>query len=72
LPPLSRVDMYIQRTEIVGCKFTVPVEHSGRWFIRFFTKTDAAEDVRDQYLTEKRTTTITFFVRDERRRVKNQ
>ena len=64
-------DMYYPRTVIKGGKFTVPVDQSGRWFVRFFTKNDAAADKRDKYLTEKRTTTLTFLVRNERKRPEN-
>ena len=64
-------DMFIPRTEVKGGVFTIPVDHSGRWFVRFFTKQDAPADARDQYLTEKRTSTMTFEVRNERKRPKS-
>jgi len=63
-------DMYLQRTAVSGGAFSVPLDAGGRWFVRFFTKTDAPEDRRNDYLTEKRTTTLTFMVRNERRRPK--
>lgn len=63
-------DMYFPRTEITGSEFTLPIEQSGRWFVRFFTKTDAPENRKNEYLTEKRTTTLTFEVRNERKRPK--
>lgn len=61
-------DMYIQRTPVAGGSFTVSLDKSGRWFVRFFTKTDAPVDKQKEYLTEKRTTTLTFEVQNERRR----
>ncbi len=63
-------DMYYPRTVVKDGKFTVKIDHSGRWFVRFFTKTPAAEDMKDKYITEKRTTTMTFLVRNERIRPK--
>lgn len=64
-------DMYYPRSVITGGKFTVPVDKSGRWFVRFFTKTDVPEEMKDKYLTEKRTATVTFLVRNERIRPEN-
>lgn len=61
-------DMFIPRIKLRGGKFTVPLEHGGRWFVRYFTKTDADPKNRSEYLTEKRTATLTFIVRNERRR----
>lgn len=63
-------DMYFQRTEMSGGKFTLPIEQSGRWFVRFFIKTEAPENKKNEYLTEKRTTTLTFEVRNKRIRPK--
>ncbi len=63
-------DMYHPRTEVEGGEFTVPLDESGRWFVRFYTKTDSPEQMRSEYLTEKRTATLTFEVRNERKRPK--
>lgn len=63
-------DMYFPRTEVTNGEFTLPIDHSGRWFVRFFTKTDAPEDKKSEYLTEKRTTSLTFEVRNPRIRPK--
>lgn len=61
-------DMYIPQTKTTDGKFVVPVDHAGRWFVRFFSKTPAPETKKTEYLTEKRTTTFVFEVRNERRR----
>ncbi|PIE58672.1 MAG: hypothetical protein CSA33_01860 [Desulfobulbus propionicus] len=61
-------DMYVQKTTVEGGKFVVPIDHPGRWYVRFFTKKAAPLDKRDRYRTEKRTTTLSFEVRNERRR----
>ncbi len=63
-------DMYIQRSAVAGGKFTLPIDASGRWFVRFFTKNGSDEGDRANFLIEKRTTTLTFEVRNERRRPK--
>ena len=64
-------DLYIPNTTAENGRFTVPIDEAGRWYIRFFTKTDAPEDKRSEYLTEKLTTTLVFEVRNERKRPVN-
>ncbi|THB67430.1 MAG: DUF4198 domain-containing protein [Desulfovibrio sp.] len=61
-------DMYIPRTEVSDGTFRFPVDVAGRWFVRFYTKTEAPEEQRSEYLQEKRTTTLVFEVPGERRR----
>jgi uncharacterized GH25 family protein len=63
-------DMYIPRTSCDNGRFTVPVDSGGKWFVRFFSKVPAPEDKKAEYLTEKRTATIVFEVRNERIRPK--
>jgi len=63
-------DMYIQKTYSGNGKFTLPIDVEGRWFVRYFTKTDAPEDKKHLYMTEKRTATIVFEVKNERKRPK--
>jgi uncharacterized GH25 family protein len=65
-------DMFVPRTTVTDGKFSIKVDHSGRWFVRFFTKNDAPKDMKEQYLTEKRTATLTFLVRNERIRPENK
>lgn len=60
-------DMFIQRTEVKGGRFEIPIDAPGRWFVRFYTKTQAPEAQQKNYLEEKRTATLTFLVRNERR-----
>ena len=60
-------DMYIQKTAVSGGTFTVSIDEPGRWYVRFYTKTESPEEKRAEYLTEKRTSTITFLVRNERK-----
>lgn len=61
-------DMYIPQSKTTDGTFTVPVDHAGRWFVRFSSKTPAPEAKKTEYLTEKITATFVFEVRNERRR----
>ncbi len=61
-------DMYIPQTKSADGRFTVPVDHAGRWFVRFFTKNPAPAAAAGEYLTEKQTTTFVFEVRNTRKR----
>lgn len=63
-------DMYIQRTETQDGKISFPVDQSGRWFVRFYTKTPAPESARSEFLQEKRTATLVFEVPNQRRKPK--
>jgi len=63
-------DLYLPSTQVKGGKFVVPIDASGRWYVRYFTKTDAPEEKRGEYLTEKRTATLVFEVRNKRKRPK--
>ena len=49
-------DMYIPQTRARDGKFVVPIDHAGRWFVRFFSKTPASEAQKTEFLTEKKTT----------------
>ncbi len=51
-------DMFLPETALKDGKIIIPLTHSGRWFVRFFTKTDAPPESRDDCLQEKRTTTL--------------
>lgn len=64
-------DMYHPRTAVTDGVITMPVEHTGRWFVRFYSKTPPPEQFRDDCLLEKRTATMVFEVPNERRRPKN-
>jgi len=61
-------DMYFPKTNVRAGEFTLPLEASGRWFVRFYTKNDPPKENTGQYLTEKRTTTLSFEVRNQRKR----
>ncbi|NQS71385.1 MAG: DUF4198 domain-containing protein [Desulfobulbaceae bacterium] len=64
-------DMYIPQTKSVDGGFTVPVDHAGRWFVRFFTKNPAPAAAAGEYLTEKQTTSFVFEVRNARKQPKS-
>ncbi|PID73176.1 MAG: hypothetical protein CSB33_05115 [Desulfobacterales bacterium] len=63
-------DLYIPRTPVTGGKFEVDLAAAGRWYIRFFTKTDPPENLRSEFLKEKRTSTLVFELPGERKRPK--
>ena len=63
-------DMYIQRTACTGGKFVVPIDVTGRWFVRFFSKIPAPAEKRNEFLADKQTTTLVFEVRNARKRPK--
>lgn len=63
-------DYYLQRTKIKDGSFEFPVDHTGRWFVRFFLKTPAAKGEQDKYLHKKLTTTLVFEIPNERRKPK--
>nr|WP_320115474.1 DUF4198 domain-containing protein [uncultured Desulfuromonas sp.] len=65
-------DLYVPRTAVSTGRFVVPIDANGRWFVRFFIKTEAPPQQRHRYLTDKQTSTLTFLVRNERKRPKNE
>ncbi|MFW5497673.1 MULTISPECIES: DUF4198 domain-containing protein [unclassified Maridesulfovibrio] len=62
-------DMYIQRQQIHDGKIKLPIDVSGRWFVRFFTKKEPMKESSD-FMQEKKTTTLVFEVPNERKRPK--
>jgi len=65
-------DLYSPRQKLEGGKFTLKTVASGKWFVRFFTKTPTTGEKRKEYYTEKRTATLVFEIRNERRRPKDE
>lgn len=63
-------DMYIPRTVVEGGKFSLKISNSDRWFIRYFTKVDAKGSEKELFKQNKRTATLVFQVRNERKRPK--
>ncbi len=63
-------DLYLPRTKIDDGKIVIPLDHGGRWFVRFFTKTEAAEKDKKNNLEEKQTTTLSFMVKNKRKHPK--
>jgi len=61
-------DMAVEKSTISGGKIVLPLEASGRWYIRFSTEQPAPEDQRRDYLAEKHSATLSFEVRNDRRR----
>lgn len=61
-------DYYIQRTHIKNGSFQFPIDHTGRWFVRFFLKNPAANGEQEKYLNKKLTTTLVFEIPNARRK----
>lgn len=62
-------DMYVQRQEVSDGKIKLPIDVSGRWFVRFYTKTPPAKKSKD-FMLEKKTTTLVFEIPNKRKRPK--
>ncbi len=65
-------DLFYPNTTIHDGKIVIPLQHSGRWFVRFYTKTDVPKGKQEDSLQEKRTTTLSFLVTNERIRPKEE
>lgn len=65
-------DMYIQRRKSTGGVIEMPIDHTGRWFLRFFIKTQSPQNDRGKCLHAKQTATLVFEVPNERKRPKNK
>ncbi|WP_250645531.1 DUF4198 domain-containing protein [Salidesulfovibrio onnuriiensis] len=63
-------DMFIQKTPVKDGVVRFKLATTGRWFVRFAIKTDAPENKKSEYLTQKLTTTMVFEVPNERRKPK--
>lgn len=62
-------DMYIQRQEISNGEINLPLDVTGRWFVRFYTKTPPAKPSKD-FMLEKNTATLVFEIPNKRIRPK--
>jgi hypothetical protein len=62
--------MYIPRQKCKGGTIEIPLDVSGRWFVRFFTKALPAGGKNKDYLQEKRTATLVLEIPNERKRPK--
>jgi len=60
-------DMALPKTSAEGDTIKVPFNHSGRWFIRYFIKTDAPEEKKQEYFQLKQTATLVVLVPNERK-----
>ncbi len=63
-------DMYVPRAEIQDGKIRLPLDVTGRWFVRFFVKLPVPEAEKGEYLQRKLTATLTFEIPNERKRPK--
>ena len=61
-------DLYHPGVDVTGDVFRVSLDQPGRWFIRYYIKTDAAPDMEKEYLQSKQTATLVVLVPNERKR----
>jgi len=61
-------DLYLTGGDVSGGRFELVLDYPGRWFIRYYVKTDAPADKRHEYLQSKRTATLVVLVPNERKR----
>ncbi len=61
-------DMFFPKTKVKGSRFSMVIEHPGRWFLRYTTSEDAPEAERENYHKLKLSTSMVFQVDNERRR----
>lgn len=60
-------DLYHPRATASGDTIKVSLDQPGRWFIRYFIKTDATPENKDKYLQQKQTATLVVLVPNERK-----
>ncbi|NDV19061.1 DUF4198 domain-containing protein [Pseudodesulfovibrio sp. JC047] len=60
-------DLYHPGKDVRGDTFKVSLDQPGKWFIRYFIKTDAPADKKDEYLQSKQTATLVVLVPNERK-----
>lgn len=64
-------DMFYPRSSVSGEKLSIPILLPGRWFVRYFVKTDAKGAEKEQFTHMKHTATLTFEIPNERKRSRN-
>jgi len=60
-------DMYHPATEVTGDTLTIPLNHPGRWYIRYSIKSDTPDEKKDEYMQLKQTATLVILVPNERK-----
>ncbi len=60
-------DLAFPGGETSGDTLRITLDHSGKWFIRYYIKTDAEPESREEYLQLKQTATLVVLVPNERK-----
>jgi len=60
-------DMYYPGVDVTGDTIRVSLDKPGKWFIRYFIKTDATPDKKEEYLQLKQTATLVVLVPNQRK-----
>ncbi len=63
-------DNFYSKTEVSGDTLRIPIPRPGRWFVRYYIKTDAAGADREKYNQEKQTATLVFQIPNKPKAVK--
>ena len=62
-------DQYHPGVEVTGDTIRISLDQPGKWFIRYYIKTDAPEDKKQEFLQLKQTATLVVLVPNERKRL---
>ncbi len=61
-------EMYYPSAKLKGSRFSMVVDHPGRWFVRYSTTQKAPESKKDQYHELKLSTSMVFQVETQRKK----
>lgn len=61
-------DMFYPKSKVENGHFTMMIAHPGRWFVRYYIKSDAPLTEREKYQEMKLSTSFVFQVENKRRR----
>lgn len=65
-------DLFYQATEVTGGNIVMPVTRPGRWFVRYYFKTEATGEDKEKYTQMKYTATLVFQVPNEKKTKREQ
>jgi len=62
-------DLYHSGVDVKGDTIKVALDQPGKWFIRYYIKTDATAEKKDEYLKLKQTATLVVLVPNGRKQL---
>jgi len=63
-------DNFYSKTKVSGDMLRIPIPRPGRWFVRYWIKTDAVGADMEKYNQEKQTSTLVFQIPNGPKRTK--